>query len=73
MIYSPSRAEDNEWRLKVLDEMLDALKNNLPVTAKCLGQLSAYLYQKMQTYDYTRDDLFHYKLEDVRHGITLKK
>lgn len=68
MIYSPTRAKDEKWRLSLIDQMLDALNNNCPKTAKELGGMTKFLDEKIRTYDYSKADEWHYK--EVRAGIS---
>lgn len=77
MIYSPTKAADIKWRVELLDQMLDALHNNCPITAKTIGQMTRTLSERIATYDYTEDDARHYRLakldgimDDIRKGIT---
>ena len=62
MIYSPSRAADEKFRLVILKEMLGALNNNCPRTANEAGRMSRQLLERINTRDYTEDDRAHYKL-----------
>lgn len=62
MIYSPTKAADIKWRVELLDQMLDALNNNCPITAKTIGQMTRTLSERIATRDYTEDDARHYRL-----------
>lgn len=67
MIYSPSRAEDEKWRLSLLKQMLDALNNNCPITAKEIGKTTKWLHDRIHTRDYTEDDRVYYKVYKLTH------
>lgn len=59
---SPSREKDRKWRVFLTEQMLDALNNNCPITAKTIGQMTKSLSERIATYDYTEDDARHYRL-----------
>jgi hypothetical protein len=79
-MYSPTKAKDMKWRKELLDQMLDALNNNCPITAKTIGQMTRQLDEKIRTHDYTEDDARHYrlakmdgKIADIKAGFPLKE
>lgn len=59
MIISPTREFDREVRMMFLETIKWAVENGKIEFAKTIGQSSEKLKHKMQTHDYTSQDVAH--------------
>lgn len=69
MIYSPTRHEDEKWRLTLIEQMLDAFNNNCPRTAKEIGRMTRWLDERIKSHDYTEEDARHFRLYRADHPV----
>ncbi len=63
---SPSKLLDMRMRGKVLEAVEILVRLGLVENAKVAGQLSATLKNRIDTHDYSREDAFEAKLQEVK-------